>query len=769
MEFLALLRWSLMLAVLWAAALPLTKRLFPRFPTAGAAFGLPVALFVVSLPAYWVGKLDATAGFVVGGLTLLTLSLLTLRTGTWPDPKTLRIPLAVFAVAFGALLVVRLGYPWIVPAGGEKFLDFSLLKAVLRAETFPPEDPWFAGRTVRYYYGGYLISGFLTTLSGLEARYAYNLLVPTFYAALATGAYGLAAAIADRSGSPPVVAGLAAAFLSTASGTLATPARLLLGLFPEQLAREYGRAIVSGIRAPYGEAFAQATTPGEWSYWLGRYVIPRTVDVFPSWTFVNGDLRPHMTSAPFLVLAAALVFAYYRTPEEDVWRRRALLLFVLPALGGLLGVVNTWELPVVVGLTFLAVTFADADPRSLLGPAGSRFPRFEGLHSIIRRDVGRLLGGGVAALVVGAIAVAWVAPYFLYHTATSDGVGFLPPGSPLVPFLLVHGGFLVLFALLLWTPTRHTLRNVGGTRALLLGLAIGVAALAVAGFAPVALLAVFGLAAWVVVRRQRAEHDGDVSQRSGGFTVLLVLAGVGLLIFAELAYAKVWPYNPNALRWNTVYKIYHSVWILWGIGGGVAVAAILSKALRGLSARSSGERVRPVAAVLLVVAVVSAMAVFPAFAGGERANAAIEGEATLDGLGYVNDSHPDAGAAIAWLDSREGTPTITSAPGIAIYQWMNAPSSLTGIPTVLGWVHEKGYRGSKAYEDRREDVERLYESNANTTLAIAEKYDVEYIYVGPNERERYDLREFGSHERITPVFEKGTVTIYSVRADNASS
>jgi len=752
-ELFALLRWSLVLAALWAAGLPLGKRLFPRFPSAGGALGLPLALAVVSLPAYWVGKVDATAGFVAGALALLVLAGLSYRAGARPTVGELRVPVAVFAISFAAMLLVRLGYPRITPVGGEQFLDFSLLKAVLRADSFPPEDPWFAGKPVRYYYGGYLVSGFLTRLAGLEARFAYNLLLPTFYAALATGAYGLAAAVAERSGHPSVGAGLLAAFLTAAAGNLATPARFLLGLLPDAVAREYGRAAVTGIRAPYEAAFAQATDPGSWSYWLARYVIPGTPDVFPAWTFVNGDLRPHMMSAPFLVLAAALAFAYYRTPAHELRRRRVLCFGALPALGGLLGVVNTWALPIVVGLVFLAVAFADADPRPLFGVPQGYLPRVDSVPRVVRREAGRVLTGGAAGLLVGAVAFAWVAPYFLYRTATSDGVGFLPPGSQLVPFLLVHGGFLVLFALVLWGPSRNALRELGRARAVavLAALGLGAAALGAAGFAPVAVLAAFGLAAWVVGRRERS------------FAAVLVLAGLGLLVVAELAYAEVWPHDPDAVRWNTAYKLFHSVWVLWGVAGGVAAAAALSKAIRSVSVRHGRELARPAAVLLVVVAVIAGMAVFPAFAGGGRTSAALGGGTTLDGLGYVNNSHPDAGPAIEWLDSREGTPTIASAPGRNIYQWVNAPSSLTGVPTVVGWVHEQGYRGKDAYENRVRDVELLYESGPNTTLELAAAYGVDYVYVGPNERERYELGSFGAHERIVPVFEKGDVTVYEIK------
>jgi YYY domain-containing protein len=762
MESVPLLQWLLALGVLWVLGIPLASRLFGGFPHAGSAFALPVAFAGSLLPIYWLGKLDATVGFV-GGLLLLTMAAFWAnRTGSMPTRREVALPVAVFVVTFGLLVLMRLGDPRIVPAGGEKFLDYSLLKTTLRAERFPPLDPWFAGERVRYYYGGYLLAGLLTELSRVAPRYAYNLLVPTFYATLATGSYGLATAIAARGSVPTRLAGLVSVFLVAMAGTLATPARLLLGVLPTELAREYGHGVLSGLRMPYDQAFTQATDPIAWSYWFGRYVIPGTPDVFPAWTFVNGDLRPHMTGGGLLVLAAAVIFAYYRTPETEHRRRLVLVFGVLPVVGGGLAVVNTWSLPVVVGLLFLGLWFGPADPGTLfepLSPLDGLGDRSGVVPSTLARAGVRLTASAVGSLAVAVLSGLWVAPYFLFRLAPSDGIGLFPPGSPIGPFLLVHGGFLLLFGLALGRPLRAcvagvTRRRLGASVAVLGAVSMG---LWVGGFEPVALLVAVCVPAMVVARTE-----------DRAFWVVLLIAGLGLLGFAELAYARVWPHDPNAPRWNTVYKIYHSVWILWGVGGGVAAATVLDRARTRLSAvdwrEATGEALSAGLTVGLVGLVLVSMAVFPAFAGGEKVHLASQGEATLDGLDYVDDAHPEEAEAIAWLDDRSGQPTIVGAPGTTTYTWTNAPSSLTGLPTVAGWVHQKGYRGSAAYDRRVDDVRRMYEADPATRLDLLERYGVDYVYVGPNERERYDLAAVGTHQRVEPAYRAGSVTVYEVTA-----
>ena len=95
---------------------------------------------------------------------------------------------------------------------------------------------------------------------------------------------------------------------------------------------------------------------------------------------------------------------------------------------------------------------------------------------------------------------------------------------------------------------------------------------------------------------------------------------------------------------------------------------------------------------------------------------------------------------------------------------------MTGLPTVIGWLtHEVMWRGSwDEVAGRNTEVDNLYKSpDSDEALAILRsKYNVEYIYVGKLEKERYlaeSLQEFASHPEIyTPVYENQGVVIYQV-------
>ncbi len=116
------------------------------------------------------------------------------------------------------------------------------------------------------------------------------------------------------------------------------------------------------------------------------------------------------------------------------------------------------------------------------------------------------------------------------------------------------------------------------------------------------------------------------------------------------------------------------------------------------------------------------------------------------------------------------------APGDA-YTYSSRVSSLTGLSTVIGWrSHEQMWRGIRSgVGTRQDDTNHIYDSEYNEkTLELLEKYDVEYIYIGELEREKYSkagLQKFKVHpESFELVYENSGASIYRVKLskDNVS-
>ena len=750
--------WLVTYLALALAATPLVTALVPRV-RGGPALALPLAFAVLGVVGYWVGHLSlAVAPFVAVALLVVGSVVATYR-GVEVDRRATAEATAVFAAAFLFMVAIRAVDPAVHPGGGEKFLDYGLLRSLGRATVLPLEDMWFAGEPVQYYFGGHLVSSMLARLTGTHARFAYNLALAGFYGALLTAVYGLAGAISAHAGASRHRGALLGVFFVGLASNLSTAGRLVAWLLPDSVA-----GVLAGLAGVQMEGLAFG--PSEFYYWDASRIISGTINEFPFFAWLNGDLHAHMMSQPLLVLAATLLFGYFVTPEDALPRRRLLVFGALPPVGGLLAIVNTWSFPTVGGLAVLTLLFAPADPRTLL-PETVRdsVPGTEGW----RVGTAVAVGAGVVAL-----GVLWSLPFWL-GTASTRSLGLLPARSALGQFVVVHGAFLLVFVAYLLAQFRPEVPDrarVGALAALLAGLALLWNAAAVLVVGP--LLAV----AWLVLRHPsvagpaaRTDHaatdggdpDGDDGAGSlgPGYETVLLVAGAGLVLLVEFLFVQE---EAGPGRLNTVFKVYAQVWVLWGVAAAAALARLLAKRVRFPAFVANRETLFSVGAVVLVVATgIYAPLALAEHAEGTGYGRSVE-NATLDSLAFVEEYHPDEAAAIQWFETEvDGRPTIASAPGRAIYQWASPISSLTGVPTLAGWNHEIGYRGSEAWNVRVRVVDAIFTGNETTQDRLLAAYDVQYVYVGPLEQEAYGLDlSVSGNDALEAVYREDGVSVYRV-------
>ncbi|WP_135826930.1 DUF2298 domain-containing protein [Halorussus ruber] len=794
MEYALVLLWFVVFQALAFAALPLAARLFPRFPDRGAAFALPVALVVVTLVGYWVGHLGFgrwTAFLGVGVLAGLSLVVAWSDRSLRPDgagslgsavrPRAYAETIIIFAIAFGLLVAIRSVDPSVHPGGGEKFLDFGILKSLLRADALPPQDMWWAGEHILYYYGGHLASALLAQLTGTEAQFAYNLALSGFYAALVTGAYGLAGAVADARGGSRRAAGVFGAFFVGFAANLVTAVTGLVWLLPDEMAQ----GVANWVAKPISDSTSgELVTKGldSFGYWGPSRVIPGTINEFPLFSFLNGDLHAHMVSTPFMLLVAALGFSYYRTRPGAIRRRQALAFGVLPPMVGFLGSVNVWSFPTGLGVVWLAILFAPAGPLSLFpGVSGSETvePVADGgeeatpertsssVESLVGSEVRRIAGAFAATGAVAALAIAWVAPFvfgILLESAGNRSIAFFPDPSSAVGLLLVHGTFLAVFGAYLWPRAREAFEVDLGRFAVLAGVLVALAWMA--SYPVLALVVPLLAVGWALLRTEGAQYrlDADSAASSVGYETVLLVAGAGLVTLVEFVYVRD---SAAGGRFNTVFKVYMQVWILWATAAGAALGVLVSRTgpadwrLPVVNIDRAGAMSGLAALLVVSTSLYGGMALGGHFTSEfNRID-----DPTLDGKAFVEDDHPSEAAAIAWLDDREGQPHIAAAPGQKVYTWTSPSSSLTGLPAVIGWVYHEGiYRGHDTAEARASEADRIFTGSWGDRAELLDRYDVEYIYVGPRARDRYGEEElqFGQYPGIEEAFREDGVVIYRV-------
>jgi YYY domain-containing protein len=706
----ALVTWWLLLEVLGLVALPLTARVFSARMHHGYGFAKVVAIVVFSYIAWLLAQISGgsfhTCLIISGvfgvalsaGLAFLDRDRLSawLRGDGW---RSILIHDALWTFGFLFFAWQRSLGPEIF--GAEKYMDFAFFNSLLRSDAMPPQDPWMSGEIFNYYYFGYLVFADLARLSALPTNIAYNLCVVSAggfaFSAIAAVVWGLTRQLAFG-----VLGGAMSALIGNLDGFLQWWEK---GTF---IGFDYWRSsrIVEVI--------------------LGEPGGEKTINEFPYFTTIHGDLHPHFIVLPLAVTLLALLVDPGRRPVDG--KLRAADAWVFGALGFLFAsciAISTWELPVGAMMLFLLLQ-RDVPLRPL-------FSR------------GRLL----AAAVVAGILVAgylFYLPFYLHFAPPQGGVGVRLATTSLMQVFIVFGAFLTPVGFFLAyelaskaTISDEQLQALGALAVLVVGVAW------VAGNAVLPALVVVGGGALTC-----AYISEDREQR----TAMLIVLGAALALLAcELVYIKD-PYGERLYRMNTVFKLYFQSWLLLCVAAPWCLFQLI--------------RVRPVPASARAVAggvfgaLFLASCAYPIGITATRITYRPIPR-TLDGTEYLEREHPDDFAAIDWLRNNvEGQPVILEATGNP-YSYYARFSSNVGLPTVMGWANHEGlWRDHEvAVGKRRADVERMYKAlTLEEIKSLLDLYDVEYIAVGDIEREDYPPEGLAKFATLPKAFEQGKTTIY---------
>jgi YYY domain-containing protein len=602
------------------------------------------------------------------------------RRGEWMTVQ------AVFWSGFGLFALLRALNPAVF--WGEKPMDFAILNALYRSRTLPPMDPWFAGEPLRYFYFGHWLPATLGRITGVPPAFAFNLGIATLGALLASAALAAGRQMGGRR------AGLLAAGGTVLLGNLAG-VRLALA--------DPGRAL--------GFDF----------FWATSRVIPGTINEYPFWSLLFGDLHAHLLALPF-DLALVGVASLWVTGIGAAGSRSRLVVAVLAAwVAGASVASSPWNLPVamVVPAAFLATAWL----------RGRRTPR--SLATTIGLGAGTWLLGGLLFLPLHA----------RLRRTDLPSLGWPDQAASIADVWTIFGLFLlvILPALLIpvrWRPSARAVA-VLALGALAVGGTAWLRSTSAAFFLGTALLAA------TVWRRGRT-----ISVQAASLLVALA-AGIGLM--TETVFVSD--------RMNTVFKYSLHVWLMLAIAAGV----FLSRTLRLAS-----PALRPLWKDLAAVAVVCGLFTSAGATIGLVRDPPMRSPVpTLDGMRYLRHARPSEAEAFEWLDREvPGAPTLLEAQGPP-YQLYSRVSMNSGLPTVLGWEHHLRQQGRPAaqIETRRRDVRTLFDTtDREEARALLDRYGVEYVFLGPLERQIYSeagLSKFEDWKGTEVVFRNRDVTIHA--------
>jgi YYY domain-containing protein len=726
-------------------------------------------------------------------------------------------------------------------SGTEQPMDLMFVNAAYRAEHFPPKDPWLSGHTVAYYYFGYLLVAMMSRLSNVQTDIGYNIGLASIASMAFVGGAGIiynlvqirewampsiAARQPQRERTPKrsrraVPADAAATVVPLqATGTNGDPpTRSAFNWRPPVFAVVGGLMLVAmgnlvwvfeflsaygiggnglydwvNVQGLHADAPSHLWYPsGFFHFFNASRVFPLNnlpppadgwvITELPMFSFLLGDLHPHVMALPFVLLVVAAALSLYRSREPlDItfWLQRPLALVGAALLFGGIGFINTWDV-VTLGAVLVVMTFL------------SNYGRVRAFTS----DLFVQVASFVAPLLL--LAFILYIPFFvsIYGNSQANGLSAVVSNTDVTvpgtgPFhLLLFWGPLFTVSLpfvtarLLAARHRVTLRLMGWTIAPAVAMVIGWTLLFLlqkaggpgpfsdsnlgtqAGglFSQIsdrgsAWISALGLgvilAGALTALYLDVTSDPDDEREAVIFALGLISLALLMILGCEFFFVG----DVFHSRMNTVFKLYYGAWMLLAVASGFALYYLASSwrfsfPYEGRYRLAWGG---------LVGVVLFGASLYPI---GGSFNRTYQSSGDLAGLQHNGTFGADDLAAIAFLDRQAQGQDLVIAEAVGNdYSSTARISEATGIPAILGWIgHENQWRGgsSKDYAGRPEDVKALYTTQDTKAMdQILKKYKVTYVYVGPLERSTYGDAGLEKFKSMPAAFQSGTVTIYRV-------
>lgn len=747
-----ILHWWFLIFIIGLLALPLTRRFFRSFPDRGYLLTKGIGLIAI-LFFNWIlcslHLLPFSLGSIVAALIILGLLSFFFSSESMTETllffkrnqKHVLFTELTFLGCFLFFGIIRMCNPDI--ASTEKMPDFAFLTAILNSEYFPPKDTWFHGGTINYFYYGHYQIAFLTKLSGIAPEFAFNLGIAFLFAITFLNATAIANALTNRIGYG-FMGGMFVALIGNLDGIFQTFTRL--------------GGVIFGSDSLY---------PFQWfNWWMSSRVIVRegvdiTINEFPFWSYILGDLHAHVNVVPFSLVVLAIALEVLRSSGDGFsvigkgrdWPFR--LFFISIALGAI-PAANTWDLPTYYSIITLSLLFGRqfALQKStstfggiLLSPVTELISYFKKNPLKPKSSLKNYLMSLVAIGCMIALSFFLYSPYYAHFEAKgTEGPRLVDAIQRTLfdDFITIYGFFFFCMTSLLIALLIPKFQSCESRLKVLL--------LSGLGFVTLFSLIAFGtlmitlcVVLFILLLRVQIPFDEDDS-RNKFFALSLFFIVLLILLGCEFIYLKD-DYGKTLERQNTIFKFYYQAWIFCGLSSIFSVFWIRERIKeRWVDVWESAFRILFVFTLAFpIIGTTVKCDHFAAFKSGNP-----YARVTMEGIYYMSWRFPGDYQAIQYL-KKNGSPndTVVEATGPAFSHYGRI-SAATGMSTLLGWAnHENIWRRGawNSISERVNDTKEIYMTSDLTKLQqILGKYSIRYVFCGGLEREQYPQANFSKFE-----------------------
>ena len=691
--------WWFMVLAIGLIFMPITGSLFSRFRDGGWIFAKVIGIFVSGYIMWVLSCLHILKFYSRNCILVLAICLLgnvavflrNYQKGLYNHLKWSLKLIIIEEVLFFFIFGIWTYLVCFDPAayGTEKFMDYGFMTGMMRAEYLPPQDTWYSGEVLNYYYGGQYFATFLTKVAGVGVGKGYNFARTMISAFGFMLPFSIVYQLLDRlqlrrrqkaKDSVSILGGALAGLAVSFCGNIHYVIYSLLGVDPDYYYPNSTRYIGHNPNVPGDE----------------------TIHEFPSYSFVLGDLHAHVVNIMFVLVVVGLALAWALKVEkkQKMSLKEALLQPEILFIGfftGMFRFTNFWDFPIYFVVGGCVVFFVNI---RLYRKSAKQY-----WVSTILQAAEVLIVGFVAAL-----------PFTLSFDKIASKIRF------------THSHSAIYQLIILW------------------GL-------------PVAIVTVFVISRIISFHKKNKEMEikGGIVRFFANMAVedlfifLMGLCAMGLVLMPEVIYME--DIYTGAYRANTMFKLTYQAFTLFGI----CMAYILVRTL--IVNKKLAKSFACVGLFLLILTAGFGINACKSRFGDVTDFNRFKG---IDASVFVSRSFESDYEAICWLNEHvAGQPVVLESNGDS-YTGYQRVSVATGLPTVLGWyVHQWLWRGdTDAIKERAEDIKNIYTSkNKDLVQQMISMYDVEYIYIGTLERQKYpELNDLLLQEIGEVVYSNGIDT-----------
>lgn len=626
-------------------------------------------------------------------------------------------------IIFGVFLIIKSLDPSI--SHTEQPMDFAFLNAVYNSNANLPSDPWFKGESINYYYFGYWIFGRFGNMLSIPPEIAYNLsLISIPYLAFSTVSGIVIYLVVTQTPRlkqvliPSIFASSSLVFL----GNLYTPLKILeeKDLISQKV---WDFVCIDGLHGS-NNALTSTFFPNEFWWWFKSTRIINhfgpscnmpgsdyTINEFPFFSFILGDLHPHVMSIPFVI--TFVIIAIFIVNKHKIYSFETLILLVLFGITGF-GVtfINIWNITIVmlitVGISLLKIFNYQNYPKNEL-----------------------------LVLIISLLSMSLTLLFTLIQSfessihgvyATNIQSDFTQEIVIWLPFLIIH--FIYLIRIISMYPVGNKWRKslfismLFVTSPLIISLFLqsinpSINHKTITGI-------IFTIFSATSIFYAFAINQNYCNHKS---VITLSLIGISFFLLAIPEFLFLGDIFNN--RMNTIFKFYYLAWIFLSITSGIC----FYESTKFLRTKTDFKKTLTTSLILLPFLL--GFLYLPASIKSITPNSYTF---SIDGFYDLKLNRPHEAKAIFF--AKENIP---SKEGIleAVGEWnkFGLISSNTGISNVINWPdHEKQWRkDSNEIISRINHVDTIYKTtDSNKAKQLMNQYEIKFILIGENESIKYN-------------------------------